>query len=877
MPLTAAPGFSPPQDLHVLRGQGAVQLGQLLHVNWLDDSGSATSGSYSQYRQGHTDVEMVFQPIFNFAMSVDFNTFLGFGIELDRATGELRVGAWPSTSPAPACFMVEAKVARNGTGGPQFEPAPLRIHVHRSIDRIWLTPHRLSIRFPPASEFADHGFAETNYAFTVRARFDDATTGDFTFSDQLQMLPADHFNVQPGRVQRIRILSTASAGDTIAITASTSAAWGSHSDGGEINLLPAWETNPQIPRAELIAGHPDVLDGTKPPDDLPNVLFVSCGFTSADAVAFETITELIVARLGNDPMLQPFPYLSSSINYWRLMLPAREAGLSVRCGVYPFWRDGSLYASPVPSPKPLLASGPWTLQNLIYRAGLPIPSDLQLVIDKVTNLPLDSVETLGQRSAAQLDFSALSQKWNAIIDPAPARDLSTEVAKQWLALAARTFIDEVDTFPGTALGVPPAANEEEEGLLSYHQFRGDWMELHEVFKRMVGTGRGGAPPIVLGAGPPHREVGVLWRDHTFAFINADLVVALSNIPFGRELNASFAGIHVRPHLVSQLQTGGVPGLPVQTIADRGALALLPPPSTRILLPDTWRTVAHELGHSFGLGDEYAEFPKVFPEKEADLDTYANLTTTGAVLNADGSARIVDIKWNWDRIDAARVMTAINRIGTSTQFEIEVPPTRQPAFHQGETVFIRKREKGKVINRAPVTSAPYQITSVTDAGARIVVAPTQANTDLAGFVVGDVLYRRVPGQSSGHQLRLVSPAAERILLTLKTTMTGLTCDVTAQAANGGGFTQVPQKSDPMGHVSAKDLPGLVGVYFGGARHSCGILHPVGRCMMRNSYQDVWHPKIIPAPFCPVCRYVLVEQIDPNKHGIIDRDYDKEYPL
>ena len=23
--------------------------------------------------------------------------------------------------------------------------------------------------------------------------------------------------------------------------------------------------------------------------------------------------------------------------------------------------------------------------------------------------------------------------------------------------------------------------------------------------------------------------------------------------------------------------------------------------------------------------------------------------------------------------------------------------------------------------------------------------------------------------------------------------------------------------------------------------------------------------------------LVEQIDPNKHGIIDRDYDKEYPL
>ena len=31
----------------------------------------------------------------------------------------------------------------------------------------------------------------------------------------------------------------------------------------------------------------------------------------------------------------------------------------------------------------------------------------------------------------------------------------------------------------------------------------------------------------------------------------------------------------------------------------------------------------------------------------------------------------------------------------------------------------------------------------------------------------------------------------------------------------------------------------------------------------------------AKFCPICRYLLVDQIDPTQHGIIDTDYAKEY--
>jgi hypothetical protein len=30
-------------------------------------------------------------------------------------------------------------------------------------------------------------------------------------------------------------------------------------------------------------------------------------------------------------------------------------------------------------------------------------------------------------------------------------------------------------------------------------------------------------------------------------------------------------------------------------------------------------------------------------------------------------------------------------------------------------------------------------------------------------------------------------------------------------------------------------------------------------------------------CPLCQYVLVNQIDPFRHGLFDRDYAKEYRL
>jgi hypothetical protein len=68
----------------------------------------------------------------------------------------------------------------------------------------------------------------------------------------------------------------------------------------------------------------------------------------------------------------------------------------------------------------------------------------------------------------------------------------------------------------------------------------------------------------------------------------------------------------------------------------------------------------------------------------------------------------------------------------------------------------------------------------------------------------------------------------------------------------------------------EKPKIVGFYEGGSLASRGIFHPTGTCMMRDNHLDT-------SEFCAVCRYIMVEYINPFHHFQIDRDYDDIYPL
>jgi hypothetical protein len=103
------------------------------------------------------------------------------------------------------------------------------------------------------------------------------------------------------------------------------------------------------------------------------------------------------------------------------------------------------------------------------------------------------------------------------------------------------------------------------------------------------------------------------------------------------------------------------------------------------------------------------------------------------------------------------------------------------------------------------------------------------------------------------------------------------------------TDDPETPGLTGFPTDVRLPGqgVIGLFDGGARYSCGIFHAAAQCTMRHETGD---PDVSPnteaisgeqqkkvvAPFCHVCRYIIVDQTDPTLHGMIDDLYKKNYP-
>jgi hypothetical protein len=86
--------------------------------------------------------------------------------------------------------------------------------------------------------------------------------------------------------------------------------------------------------------------------------------------------------------------------------------------------------------------------------------------------------------------------------------------------------------------------------------------------------------------------------------------------------------------------------------------------------------------------------------------------------------------------------------------------------------------------------------------------------------------------------------------------------------GGGKPVMTPTNLPKLSKSPPTKADIIGVYEGGGYHDCGVFRPAGRCRMRSSLATM--------PFCHVCRYVIVDAVDPTKHGDLDKLYDKFYP-
>jgi hypothetical protein len=880
-------------DIHLLRGQSTGNLHDQLYVQ--DAADSKWKSVVAEYTGN--DIEISFVPVFKIVHDDTVPAYSNFGISVDKKTGRVSVDNTWTSDGSPHNFILEAFISDNGNGIPwiKIASAVVRIHVHLSVASIRLTPSLLSLRRQKPSGQAE----DAGPQFAVRAEFDDGTTGDISYSDDLTFTPATWFQ---GRLIRI----PASAANTVApfaVTVTASAKWNSKSAQAQLEVLQPWATEPNVPTADLLDGQPGVWDGTIKPETVPNIIFLGCGFTAASQAMFRMVADTIVHKLKTDRLLQPYGYLATSMNYWSVMVPAPDAGVSVRSEVQQLTEGGQLFAQLVPTPvEAPPASTDWDLQHLIYAAGLPVPADLKLVRQVDPNQqgqppqPIATLDALRALPLNQLDFQLLFNRWAAIMrldDPVNMiAALSRSVVQQWIALADRAFIDEVNGFPAVSVGAPPMAGINDTGLLALHDLRGEQSApITAFFQRVTATPRNGVTVTLDDTGAAQPGLGYLWAEDRagFAFDNRSFVVALNNSTDGRARIAE-------PGVQTSLNLSGVgpdgktfpmKGFPVTRNPGSSGLALALPTDTLMLRPPTWRVFAHELTHTFHLGDEYVERADTYTGPDTDFDEVPNLMTE-AGARIQGETQKISfplIKWNWHRIRKASVirLPIDDRLANGT-FRVFVRKGTGFQLAVGDFVLLRQRTRRTVIKRDPLTSNvefrveeihPDNVNDPNDKiNMTIVIKNDSPLVDVTPFGPGSLIYLPIP-TSPPEMLRpyltLVSPLAERIMTGIGGSMLGTACDIFFQTLGRGAYTQAPNVPAGLNvNIPDKDLPGLVGAYFGGSQWACGVLRPTGQCLMRESWDEE-------TTLCPVCRYALVEWLNPEQHWQIDRDYDGKYRL
>ena len=828
-------------DLHIFRGANSPRLDERLVV-FSPPVPPATDDvmkSLAQYvadgtAAGDLDVTVKFTPRYN--GTDDGHTtdadFLGLRVEDD--TGVVRV-----TSALPATrknnFILECTVT-NQDGTTVTET--IRVHVHVKVVNLWLTPNPMTVRRGATPD------QDPIYRFRVRAEFDDGvlngvenhTCGDVTRNHEVTWTPSSQFT----NSGFFTLKDANHPGDVVHVTATLPTPGGPKTAKADIVIAPRWADDPNVPKAEIVpgAGHPGVLRA----EDVPNFLFLGCGFP--DRGDFESMTNAFVQSLRTNRLVRPFDILTTSMNIWRVYTPT-PYGISVLSEMFVTTNsDGQLVARSVPpARKPPDNAQSLEIEELLYLVGLPSPPHVTMANDDIRN------------------------EWRTANFPDPTGFLphgDDSLIEQWKVMGNRAFIDEIDAFPSMSYGRPPNTDPGTTWNLGLHTDRGSDTALGALYPALAAD-----DGTVLDTGA---RVGMLWAgaDARFHFDNTEFVVLVSPLQGGR----AEAGDIIRISAATRDMD-----FPVTPIAGRKAFALDPQPIDGTVTEDATRTLAHEMGHKFGLGDEYAEFKTRFEAQDADLADDANLQTEAQTFNDQVQKQIVaeEIKWNWHRIAKAAVIQGpVTPAGDG--FRIPVRPGEGFQFNDGDALLLRLRKWGQPLQKKPTVLAEAKALKVQGKGASDFVNAVAATpgsvaiNDLTGFVAGSIVYMPTPAHASRFTnspfAGLMIPAIMHAITEKHRPMTDTPCDPFA--------VQIPLPELAQGglEVDMHDYPFILyphvaGLYEGGLGVTCGVFHPTGMCMMNNNHDETgW--------FCAICRYVMVDLVNPYLHWQIDRDYTFYYP-
>ena len=217
--------------------------------------------------------------------------------------------------------------------------------------------------------------------------------------------------------------------------------------------------------------------------------------------------------------------------------------------------------------------------------------------------------------------------------------------------------------------------------------------------------------------------------------------------------------------------------------------------------------------------------------------------------------------------AARYVKLAVQTANPRRFDVKLDPAhaRRPKPHQFvEKDVVRLRGPGNILS-PPVLSDALKVVSVR--GADVVL-------EVLGVLDPPPPAAAPPGYMIKHRVGtgILHPVVIKAINDTGNPTNAAPGEPHDRACTTGS-TPVPTPARNIPASSASFKPPkhthlIVGIYETGATFRCGVYHPAGACAM-TSEKDATG-QTVAREFCHVCRYGLVDQIDPAQHGDIDAE-------
>lgn len=629
------------------------------------------------------------------------------------------------------------------------------------------------------------------------------------------------------------------------------------------------------------------------PEEKCNLVFLAEGFVETDRGLFDRIVKRAVHELFTKPRHEPYNLLQSNFNVFSRFEASQEQQATSGFQVTDSGGTGAFPGMPIPFEKHRSETERrdlYTLFNLIQVVGLPMHGET--------------------RSADQL--LAL---WRTLPDFQESK-VDAGLIDAWRAHRSEGTLQASDTFFGTYLGArwadgnssgvvavapPPASDKLDDANLAPFIRRLHDFYVHRISVSLTLDPRRHPPELYadealpnpgtslvrylagLRTGPPRNAlVGPSWvPDTTTVKRSRGLVVLVTQEPMlaGKNINdATMVALGLNND--DLLEARYDPNSLVKRRVPISELKSFQQPDGIVAFNKFIDTLAHEIAHSFNLGDEYENRESDDPSQSAMKPTedlsQDNVSRLG-FLHTDNQLRGIDVdKVKWSVLPRMRVSGRMLTDSTLTPeglLQVTVGPAEI-----GVWVKVQKDPNHEVrIRNRNVKPDNQQLPLLFDVNSyledlKIVQPPVESTGTL---VLGGFSPGLLPSFKAGSVVYV--PLRDKN----NTPLVAMEQKVLAFLRDQGNQHNLPLNVDT-DHVivhdgpdSPRDIPHfkppcrsarLVGLFEGANHFAGGYYRPTGTCKMRDQHLAEEHGE-----FCFVCKWLMVNLIDPAKHAVLDAKF------